>query len=367
MMSYTEREIDLIVADSFKELTYKQKKLLLASTNADNSNREKFALTLIKTVGEGVYNKVSVNLADSRYRTEVLNALDGAGVTCVTVKSNNYPRLLANTPIPPLVLYAKGNLQLLKTRTVGVVGARRIPAAVAEESRKICERLSRSLTIATGIADGGDIAAIKGGLASGKVICVLPFGHGASFNCNREVLKEVERVGLSITEFPPKAPALRHTFVLRNRIIAGLAEATLVVSAGEDSGALSTARFAVDYSREVLALPYPIGAEQGVGCNNLIKHGALLCDCAEDVLAVYGLAEVKARIEPPSDGDDGDLDGEERAVLHLLKAEGELHAEVIAERLSISPTEVITACSMLEIKGYLVRSGGNTFTAMRKK
>lgn len=367
MMNYTERETDVIVADSFKELTYKQKKLLLASTNADNPNREKFALSLIKTVGEGVYNKVSGYLADSRYRQKVTDALDGAGVTCVTIKSKNYPRLLANTPIPPLVLYARGNLELLNTRTVGVVGSRRISAAVAEESRKICERLSQSLTIVTGVADGGDLSAIKGGLASGKVICVLPFGHGASFNYNRAMLKEVERVGLSITEFPPKTPALRHTFVLRNRIIAGLAEATLVVSAGKDSGALSTARFAVDYSREVLALPYPVGAEQGAGCNNLIKHGALLCDCAEDILAVYGLAEVKARTELPPDGDDGDLDGDERAVLHLLKNEGELHAEVIAERLSLSPTEVITACSMLEIKGYLVRSGGNTFTAIKKK
>lgn len=363
-MSYTEREIDIIVADSIKELTYRQKKLLLAATNLSNAGREKFALALIKTVGEGVYNKVSAQLADVSYRAEVMRGLEKAGVTCVTIKSDNYPNLLANTPIPPLVLYAKGKLELLNTRTVGVVGSRKISAAVFEESKKLCEQLSRSLTIVTGVADGGDLAAIKGGLASGNVICVLPFGHGASFNYNRDALKEVERVGLSITEFPPKAPALKHTFVLRNRIIAGLAQATLVVSAGKDSGALSTARFAVDYSREVLALPYPIGAEQGAGCNNLIKHGALLCDCAEDVLALYGLAEIEKPAEVDLD-DDGDLDDDELAVLKLLKVEGELHAEAIAQRLSLALTDVITACSMLEIKGYLVRSGGNTFTAIK--
>ena len=362
-MSYSERETDLIVTDSFKDLTYRQKKLLLASTNKDNPDREKFALILIKTVGEGVYNNVRAQLGDGSYRAKVLRGLAEAGVTCVTIKSKNYPPLLANTPVPPLVLYARGRTDLLKTRAVAVVGSRRISAAAAEACKRICEKLARRLTVVSGIADGGDLSAIRGGLAGGSVISVLPFGHGASFNYNRDILKEVEKSGLSVSELPPGTPALRHTFVLRNRIIAALAEATLVVSAGMDSGALSTAKFAVDYSREVFAFPYPVGAEQGAGCNDLIKHGALLCDCAEDILSVYGFIE-----EPRADSlglHDDDLDGDERAVLSLLGTEGELHAEKIAEKLNLPLTVAVTACSMLEIKGRIVRSGSNTFTAIK--
>lgn len=364
-MIYTERETDLIVADSFKELTYRQKKLLLASTNKKNPEREKFALSLIKSVGEGVYNKVRAVNEDESYRARILSGLQEKGITCVTLKSENYPTLLANTPVPPLVLYVKGNLDLLSTRAVAVVGSRRTSKAVSEECIKLCQRLADKLTIVSGIADGGDLSALKGGLEGGRVISVLPFGHGASFNYNREILKEVEKKGLSVSEFPPGTPALKHTFVLRNRIIAGLCEATLVISAGRDSGALSTARFAVDYSRNLFAIPYPIGAEQGVGCNDLIKHGAMLCDCAEDILFSYGFAENEKFSTASTALSDDDLDGEERAVLNLLRTEGELHVERIAESLTLSLTEVITACSMLEIKGYLVRSGGNTFTALK--
>lgn len=364
-MNYSERETDIIVADSFKKLTYRQKKLLLASTNVNNPERENFAVELIKTAGEGVYNKVRAQFKDADYRAKVLRGLLEAGVTCVTVKSDNYPPLLVNTPIPPLVLYTKGNLDLLATRAVAVVGSRKISAAVSEECKKICGQLARRLTIVSGIADGGDSSALKGGLATGRVISVLPFGHGAGFNCNRGLLKEVEKDGLSISEFPPKTRAQRHTFVLRNRIIAGMTEATLVVSAGRDSGALSTARFAVDYSRDLFAFPYSIGSEQGAGCNDLIKHGALLCDCAEDILSSYGFTDNESAVTPNGIADD-DLDDKERAIMNLLRAEGELHTEMIAEKLSLPLTDVITACSMLEIKGYLVRSGGNTFTAINQ-
>ena len=350
---YSDTELDVIAADGIKELNYKQKKLFLASLSRANADREKYKAELIKIIGDGVYNKLRDKFLSPDFREELIAGYEKRRVECVTVKSADYPYLLKNTPVPPLVLYVRGNRSLIDTRMLGVVGSRRTTAQVIEQCKNICAQLSAHVTVVTGVADGADTAAAKGGLETGNVACVLPYGHDAD---STPTLREVEKNGLSISEFPPMTKAQRYTFTLRNRVLAGLCDGVLVISAGEKSGALSTANYAADYSRDVFAFPYGIGVSSGVGCNTLIKNGAYLADCAGDVLRTLDIEEDVS--EQP------ELDGDERAIVNLLKSEGEMHAQKIATRLNKKLTEIITVCSMLEIKRLIIRTGGNTFSAL---
>lgn len=355
-MSYTQSEINLIVVDSIAELNYTQKKLLLASVNNANSNCEKYAKAFISACGEASYNKAKTTLFDENYRRKLLEELDKRGIVCVTYKSTGYPEQLKNIPVPPLVLYARGNVELLKGQLFAVVGSRKTTEYAYAECKKICAELAEKFVIVTGVADGADSAAACGALDSGNIICVLPGGHDSSCTANVKVLKEVEEKGLIISEFPFGMPARKYTYFLRNRIIAGLSKGVLVVSAATKSGAINTANYAIDYSREVFAFPYNIGITSGEGCNNLIKKGAYLCDSANDIFSVFG---IEARQEESLS-----LDKDERQVLNLLKQDGETHVERIAERLGKQLFEINAVCAMLEIKGLVCRVGGNKYCAL---
>ena len=353
-MDYTQEEIDLIVADSFSELTYKDKKRFLAAQKAGEQS-SKYADYLIKSYGGGVYNKLREKFCGCDYRKKVLSLLDKKRVECVTFKSTCYPDSLKNIPVPPLVLYLRGNKALLGEKIFAVVGSRKSAAQALQECKNICAELTDYFVIATGIADGADNAAALGALRSGKVICVLPCGHG----CANDTLRKVEDSGLSLSEFPPDTRTQRHTFTLRNRILAGLSAGVLVVSAGIKSGAFSTAGYAVDYGKEVFAFPYGIGVASGAGCNKLIKSGAYLCDCVEDIYSVMGIERADKEADALAA-----LDEDERAVLKALREEGEMHAEKLAASLNKMPYELSAICSSLEIKGMLVRTGGNKYAAL---
>lgn len=355
-MNYTKSEIDLIIADSINMLYYQHKKLLLAATNPNAKDRQKCEIELIKTVGDGVYNKAKAMFSSEEYRERVLADLKRRGVECSTFRSGDYPEQLKHTPCPPMVLYLRGRRELLSTRMFAVVGSRRTPAQILEETKRLCAELSDFVTIVTGVADGGDRAAIAGALSTGNVICVLPGGHDSNCCHNVNLLKKAESAGLTVSEYAPTVPVQRLSFTMRNRIIAGLSDGVLVVSAGEKSGARSTANYALEYNKDVFAFPYGIGASAGKGCNDLIKSGAYLCDKIDDILSVLKIENKtqKAEIFEETDGD-------EAAVLNLLKTEGEMHAEKIAAELKLKLTDVVTACSMLEIKGLIVRTGGNSY------
>lgn len=355
-MNYTKSEIDLIIADSISGLYYRNKKLLLAVNNPNVKDGQKYETELIKSVGEGVYNKVKALFSDGEYREGVLADLKRRGIECSTFKSADYPEQLKHTPCPPLVLYLRGRRELLSTRTFAVVGSRRTPANILEETKRLCAELSNFVTVVTGVADGGDSAAITGALSTGNVICVLPGGHGSNCCNNVNLYKKVESEGLTLSEYPPTTPVSKISFAMRNRVIAGLSEGVLVVSAGEKSGAKSTANYALEYNKEVLAFPYGLGASAGKGCNKLIKEGASLCEGIGDILSVLGIENKTQTAEIYEEAE-----GDEAAVLNLLKTEGEMHAEKIAAQLKLKLTDVVTACSMLEIKGLITRTVGNSY------
>lgn len=279
---------------------------------------------------------------------------------CLTITYEHplYPPKWKTLSDPPACLYARGNTELLKERCFTVVGSRRTP----EHARKTCEVLTKELSsafcIVTGTADGGDLAAIKGALSgTGKVICLHAGGLEGLPQGNAALLAEVEEKGLILSPYPPSTPVRNFSFEYRNKLLAALGEGTLVVGAGEKSGALITARHAQSLGKPVFAFPYPPNAAYGVGCNALIKKGGLLTETAEDILSAFGLKPTEKTAAVPL------TEAEEKA-LTALKELQEAHAIELARAVGVPPFKIGAVLSSLEVKGLVVSLGGNRYEAV---
>lgn len=354
---YTQEEINLITLSSFEKLSYKHRFKLLSELTCAEPDFEKSADILIKSLSAGVYNKVKGNFYSRPYREKVIEKLDARGIKCVTYFSKDYPEQLKFTPCPPIVLFCKGNVKLLSDRLFAIVGSRRTQPAAIGGCKNIANELAEYFTIVTGSADGADTAAIEGALSAGKIISVLAYGFDRCYPAvNENLLKEVEKRGLLVTEYTPQIPPVKYNFPVRNRIIASLAEGVLVVSAGKKSGAGITARYALEYGKRVFAFPYSIGVASGEGCNALIREGATLARDAGDVLEDFGIK----REEKP----EAELSEEERACLEIIRQSESAFLADVADKLQKLPFQIIPVLTELEIRGLIVRLGGNRYSAV---
>ncbi|OGV26244.1 MAG: DNA protecting protein DprA [Legionellales bacterium RIFCSPHIGHO2_12_FULL_37_14] len=211
--------------------------------------------------------------------------------TILTIDSPLYPLLLKEIHSPPIVLYAKGDLSCFKQPTLAIVGSRYPSCNGSQTAFLWSKELSAfNLTIVSGMAKGIDTAAHSGALnGSGKTIAVLGCGVDVVYPYSNLMLaKKIPDNGLILSEFPLKTKPKAGHFPQRNRIISGLAVATLIIEATLKSGSLITARFALEQNRDVLALPGSINLPQSQGCNHLLKQGASLVTCYQDVLMELG-------------------------------------------------------------------------------
>ncbi len=287
-----------------------------------------------------------------------LAMLDGKNIFAVTPLSDDYPEALAHAPSPPLALFGKGNRALLRERLFCVVGSRLIPPWAEKLGKQIAEELSARFAIVTGIAEGGDCAAIAGALPGGKLISVLPCWLEDCYPAAHAALKErIAQSGLLLTELLPGEETRKYTFHARNRILAGLCEGVLVLSAREKSGTLITANCALEAGRDVFALPHNAGSAAGEGCNALIKSGAYLVTCAADIFSVYGMQSAARKTLS--------LTAEEERVMEALEG-GDLHAAALAERVGMKIFEAGAVLSSLEMKGLVAKAGANTYTAIAR-
>lgn len=269
-----------------------------------------------------------------------------------------YPQNWKKLSDAPSMLYAVGNVELFKERCFTVIGSRRTP----EHARKTCEglvkELSFSFCIVTGVADGGDISAIKGALnGTGRVICVHAGGLDSLPQANAELLKEVGKKGLIVSPYPLSTPVRNFSFEYRNKLLAALGEGTLVVGAGEKSGALITARHAEKLGKRIFAFPYPPNSAVGAGCNALIKRGGRLTENAEDILSAFGMERVE-KAEKIT------LTEMEEKALTALKELQEAHTAELARALGVPPFRMGPILSSLEMRGLIVALGGNRYAAV---
>jgi DNA processing protein len=222
------------------------------------------------------------------------------GVRVLRLGRPGYPRRLTQLTDPPPVLFVRGRLELLRRRCVALVGARRHTAYGAEATELLADGLSaRGEIIVSGLARGIDGIAHRAALRGGT-IAVL--GSGIDVPYPREHAALFERIaadGLLVSEFPPGEPAFKQNFPRRNRIIAALAQGVVVVEATERSGSLITADHALDLGRDLLAVPGPIGRPTSVGTNDLLKTGAELACCAQDVIDAMKPGAQPGRFDKP--------------------------------------------------------------------
>lgn len=221
-----------------------------------------------------------------------LRWLESPGHAITTLGDAAYPRLLLEIPDPPPLLYCRGRLELLNCPSLGVVGSRNATSQGIANAESFSRSFSAAgLTIISGLAQGIDAAAHRGGLSgAGSTIAVLGTGVDTTYpRSNALLAEEIAARGLLVSEYPLGAKALAHHFPRRNRLISGLARGCLVIEAALASGSLITARAAAEQGREVFAVPGSIHSPLSKGCHALIKSGAKLVESAEDVLSELSL------------------------------------------------------------------------------
>lgn len=301
-----------------------------------------------------------------RFADAECSRINDAGVRMLTFLEADYPRRLFEIGDPPPLLYIRGRVATWEP-AIAVVGSRR----ATREGLKVAERLSAELAAAgvlvvSGLARGIDTAAHRGALAGGgTTVAVLGCGLDVAYPPeNRGLADRIAESGCVISEFPMGTQPLAEHFPRRNRIISGLSRGVLVVEAVEKSGSLITARYALDQGREVLAVPGPINSLSNRGSNRLIKQGAQLVDCVEDILEA---TRIDRHQQLPSLFDAvpakvcGAMTPREAAVYELI-AQGPRHLDEITQALELTPGDVSAMVLGLELKGMLTQLPGSYYS-----
>ncbi|WP_020208554.1 DNA-processing protein DprA [Gilvimarinus chinensis] len=200
----------------------------------------------------------------------------------------DYPALLADTPAPPPLLYCRGNIDALELPQLAVVGSRNPTAGGSKTAFEFSRFLAAGgFAITSGLALGIDTCAHRGALSAGGVtVAVMGTGIDRIYPARNRTLAEeiITQGGTLVTEFAPGTASEAANFPRRNRVISGLSAGTMVVEAAVKSGSLITARYALEHQREVFAVPGSINNPLSRGCHSLIKNGATLVECAEDII-----------------------------------------------------------------------------------
>lgn len=291
--------------------------------------------------------------------------VEALGGRYLSVGQGLYPRLLAESDTAPPLLTALGDLSLLEKPSVAMVGARNASAAACRFARGLAHDLGREgVVVVSGLARGIDAAAHEGALATGT-IGVIAGGLDVFYPPENEPLQRaVADKGLVLAEMPPGTePRARH-FPYRNRIIAGLCPATLVVEAAARSGSLITARLAAEMGREVLAVPGSPLDPRAQGCNGLIRDGATLVQNASEVMEALrpGLGGVRSGRDlfsaMPDAGSSSEPDGTERARVEELLGPSPAPVDEIVRLSGLEPGAVQLVLLELDLAGRLDRHAG---------
>lgn len=259
-----------------------------------------------------------------------------------------YPAALDDCPDPPRTLWARGDLAVLQRPTVAIVGTRRATAYAERVTRQLASTLARAgACVISGLARGVDAAAHRGALeVGGATVAVLGTGLEVCYPRGHAALqREIGERGLLLSELAPDDAAHPGSFPKRNRIIAALARATIVVEAGVKSGALITATHALEMNRSVAAVPGPIDVPQAQGSNELLRDGAAVVASMADALALLGLT-APIRLQELPEGT------AERTVWDALDVGG-LDLESLAARASLPAHAALAAVSALELRGLV--------------
>ena len=343
---------------------------------------------------EGITREQAAILEDHRLDTadRVLADCQRLDLRLLTIQDAEYPGRLKNIYDPPCLLYVKGRLPAFDEEVaVAVVGTRDATPYGISSAEKLGYGLTKGgAVVVSGLAKGIDAAATRGALRAGGVT-VGVVGNGLDVHYpyeSRYLYEYVAAAGVLLPEYAPGTQPLTNHFPARNRILSGLSLATLVVEAPERSGALITADTAVEQGRDVFAVPGPIDAPNSVGCNRLIREGAVLTADAWDLLQEYEarfpdkLRREEARKEPEKVGYEArqkeeprpvppslrlsdpavSLTDDQIALLRALSDQEPIQVDDLIEQTGIPTRRVLSALTLLEIEQYVQQHSGKHYT-----
>jgi DNA processing protein len=285
-----------------------------------------------------------------------MKELERTGVEVVTIRDDSYPALLRQIPDPPVVFYRKGPMAI-PSATLAIVGSRKATFEGMNLAEKAAQTLSSlGITVVSGFARGIDSSAHKGALKErGKTIAVFGCGIDICYPSeNRALFERVGEEGVLLTEYGLGEQPLPYHFPERNRIIAGLAKGVLVVEASQKSGSLITARFALDYGREVMSVPGSVFNEGHRGANLLIKQGARLIDSVEDIVAGCFPGLRLATVQ------EVDMNGDEGYIYSILGSE-RVHVDEIIDKSRMETKNVMSVLTRLEMKDLVRQFPGGFY------
>lgn len=315
-----------------------------------------------------------IALADGE---KILAALEGVGARVLLADDPQFPPLLREIHEPPPLLYVWGRVELLRRPAAAIVGSRDHTAYGAEAARQIAAGVARAAVVVSGMARGIDAIAHAAALdAGGDTVGVLGNGFGVIYPAaNRLLYERMVAHGCLVTELPPGERPHAGAFPRRNRLISGLARATVVVEAAPGSGALITAESALDQGRDVLAVPGPITSRTSLGTNRLLQQGAKPALGAADVLEELGvpvppaLREEQGLVTParraapavsPPRAPPADLSPLQRRLWNTLTP-APCHVDGMAETIGAPAADILTALTELELRGLIRQQAGMMF------
>ena len=320
----------------------------------------------------GIGKTIAAHLSSKEYIDKAARELEYTrehGIKIICHDDEAYPRRLRECPDSPIFLYYKGNANLNEDRILSIVGTRNI----TRRGKDVCKGIIRDLAveypdliIISGLAYGVDITAHKAALRE-KLKTVAVMGHGfktiypsTHINTARQILNH----GALITDFHSYEAPERNNFLKRNRIIAGLSDASLIIESGRKGGAMVTADIAISYNRDIMAVPGSPGDTYSEGCNLLIKSNrAALVESADDI--IYNLNWTKPKLKNkqrtlfPEN-----LSPLEESIFNLFNENDELSSDYISNSLNKPLHQLSSALLKLEFSGYLTSIPGNIY---RKK
>lgn len=283
----------------------------------------------------------------------------------ISIDDKEYPEQLKKIKNPPKQLYVKGNIELLHTKGIAIIGSRGCTEYGKKMARKFAKELSlEGFTIVSGMAIGVDSFAHIGSIeGTGKTIAVIPSGFNNVYpEENKKLFEEIiKNGGLVITEYDENVKADSKKFLERNRIVSGLAVGTLVVEGGYRSGTSVTAKITKKQGKKVFCIPSSLENEKGITPNKLIKEGAILVTEVADIVEKYPNINLQKEKDKNIKIEKDEICEEYKDVYNVLDKENSMHINEILKKVNLNINEITYKLMMLELDDKIVSLPGNNF------
>ena len=360
----TNSEKNILFLDNAIELPYIKKAKILSMFDIDKDLYADFN-EIEPKLKEILTSREFSLLAKSAKQNlnQIIEGYKRDNIQTITIYSKHYPVLLKDVVNPPFCLYCKGNIDLLNSDCIAVVGSRKISDYGKVVTSMFCKEFVRAgITVVSGMALGIDTVAHNVTLENGgATIAVMAGGFNHIYpTANFGLFKQICMSGLVVTEYPPNAEPLSYNFPVRNRIIAGLSRGVLVTEAGLKSGALHTKNYAVDLGREVFAVPGKITSSESEGTNNIIKQcqASLVTSPSE----IFDALNIK--IEQKDKKNSIQLDITTTSILNYILAEKKTFQEIV-DFTHLSTRDLNNKLIEMQMEGLIIKLAGNSYISAK--